>query len=168
MSSSPRNIRLTEEALKALKVLEGALPLKRGKVVSKAIVDAANGLLATPPIKFRLLDPEEFLQIQACLSEIEAIHRQNRTALLRIRPSHKQQAERIAEAVAKTDTETDSLAELRMKLANLARTTDALRGEDHGRLKTLLTWIKARLDKVEGKGKDVYDLEFRILSSLLP
>lgn len=171
MKSSPRNFRLTEEGLQALKILESQSPsTPRGEIVSKAIVNTAKGALASPPVQFRLLDPQDFFHLQATLAQIEALHRINRDALLKIRPADKGQADKLAQAVQRIDDETDNLAHLRLKLANLARATDALTPEDQPHLDFLIRWVTSRIknENTKPEHKPVFELELRLLQSLLP
>jgi len=171
MKSSPRNFRLSEDALKALKVLEGASPnTSRGEIVSKAIVSAAKGIPASPQVQFRLLDPAQYLHLQASLSEIESLHRKNRDALLKIRPADKGQAEKLAQATKAIDDETNKLTNLRQQLANLARTTESLTAEDHQRIANVIRWTMARMnhENTKPEHKPTYALQLRILQSLIP
>lgn len=169
MKSSPRNFRLSEDALKALKILEGASPnSSRGEVISRAIINAAKGIVATPPVKFQLLDPSQYLHFQASISELEGFHRESRTALLRIRPKDKDWGKKISDAIAKIDAETEHLAKLRRGLAQLARTTEALSAEDHQRLAILIKWMAKRVVKAEEPQRPIYELELRLIQSLIP
>lgn len=167
MKSSPRNFRLTDDGLNALKILEGQSPLaSRAEIVSKALTAAAKGSLATPPVQFRLLDPKDYFSIQACLSEAESLHRQNRHALLKIRPTDKTTADKLTKAIESIDAETQALQALRLDLANLARTTETLSTEDRASLDALIDVLASAKEKGEEQGP--FELGVRVLRSLIP
>ena len=168
MKSSPRSIRLSEDGLKALKILEVASPdSSRGEAVSQALVFAAKKALSARPVNFRLLDPAEYFSIQATLSEIESLHRKARESLLKLRPSEKDHAKKAADAINSIDVETAQLTWLRHRLAALARTTAHLSAEDHEQMSNLIRFIESRIEKVDEKKRSLFKLEVRILRSLI-
>jgi protein tyrosine phosphatase (PTP) superfamily phosphohydrolase (DUF442 family) len=168
MKSSPRSIRLSEDGLKALKILEVASPdSSRGETVSQALVFAANKALSARPVNFRLLDAAEYLSIQATLSEIESLHRKGREALLKLRPSEKDPAKKAADAINSIDVETAQLTRLRHRLAALARITAHLSAEDHKQMSNLIRWTEARIEKADEKNRPFYEFQLRILRSLI-
>lgn len=171
MKSSPRNFRLTEEGLKALKILEAATPNPlRGKIVSKALEAAAKTTTAAKSVSFRLLGPKGIFDIHAAIFEIETINRKNREALLKIRPTDTGQAEKLVQSVQRIDDSTSSFDELRLRLANLARTTEELTDTDQLHLGKLIGWVKNRINRenTPPEHKPIYELELRLLQSLIP
>lgn len=170
MKTSPRSLRLTEQGIQALKVLEEMDPDKsRTDIVSEALIAKADAAAAAKPVSFRLLDPKEFLSLQASLAETLSTHRQLRSSLIRARPANKEQAERLSKAIENADAEIDRLAELRQELAQLARTTAPLTHDDYRKIETLIKWIGGRVKKAENDEpqKQIYELELRLLSSLI-
>jgi len=163
-------LRLTEQGIQALKVLEQLDSDKsRTDIVSEALIARADAAAAAKPVSFRLLDPKEFLSLQASLAEIVTTHRKLRTSLIRARPANKEQAERLSKAIENADAEIERLAELRQELAQLARTTAPLTDQDYKRIEVLIKWLRERVKKAENDEpqKQIYELELRLLSSLI-
>jgi hypothetical protein len=120
-------------------------------------------------VQFRLIDPQEYMSIQAAIADLERVNKTNRSSLMKLRPRDTKQAEKLVAAISKIDQETTEIGALRRKLGNLARTTDQLDAPDAKRLALLINWSKARLEKADNpESAKIYELEFRILSSLLP
>jgi hypothetical protein len=164
----PRSIRLTSEGLKALKVLKRGENVSHGQIISEVLVAAAANIITKQPVQFRLIDPQEYMSIQAAIADLERVNKTNRTSLMKLRPRDAKQAEKLSTAISKIDQETAEIGALRRKLANLARTTKQLDALDERRLETLKMWMKARLEKSEDpEHSKIYDLAIRILSSLL-
>jgi hypothetical protein len=165
----PRSIRLTSEGLKALKILKRGEDIAHGIIISDVLVAAAANVIAEQPVQFRLLDPNEYMSIQAAIADLERVNKTNRSSLMKLRPRDAKQAEKLATAISKIDQETDEIGTLRRKLGNLARTTEKLDAIDAKRFKTLIEWMKVRLEKTENpEHSKIYELAIRILSSLLP
>jgi len=165
----PRSIRLTSEALKAIKVLKRGEDVSLGQVISDVVVAVAANVIAEQPVQFRLLDPQEYMSIQAAIADLERVNKTNRNSLMKLLPRDTKQAEKLAAAVSKIDQETIEIGALRRKLANLARTTEKLDAIDEQKIKKLIQWSKARMEKAEiPEHLKIYELEMRILSSLLP
>lgn len=129
--SSPRNIRLSSEALNALKILKQCSPGKStAQIVSESLVNAATAASAAPILKFNQLDPAEYLGLQARISEMIGLHQQIRRDILRIRPSDKTAAERSAQAIEKLEAEITALNLLRKKLSKTAQATVEISPKD--------------------------------------
>lgn len=165
----PRSIRLTSEALEALKILKRGENIAHGIIISEVLVAAAANVIAEQFVQFRLIDPQEYMSIQAAIADLERVNKTNRSSLMKLRPRDTKQAEKLVAAISKIDQETTEIGALRRKLGNLARTTDQLDAPDAKRLALLINWSKARLEKADNpESAKIYELEFRILSSLLP
>jgi Cu/Ag efflux protein CusF len=109
------------------------------------------------------------MSIQAAIADLERVNKANRTSLMKLRPKDAKQAEKLSTAISKVDQETAEIGVLRRKLANLARTTNQLDVRDETRLETLKMWMKARLENEKNpEHSKIYELELRILSSILP
>ena len=165
----PRSIRLTSEGLQALKVLKRGGDVSDGQIISDVLVATAANVIAEQPVQFRLIDPQEYMSIQAAIADLERVNKANRTSLMKLRPQDAKQAEKLSTAISKVDQETAEIGVLRRKLANLARTTNQLDALDETRLETLKMWMKARLEKEKNPDHSkIYELELRIRSSILP
>jgi septal ring factor EnvC (AmiA/AmiB activator) len=163
----PRSIRLTSEGLQALKVLKRGEDVSDGQIISDVLVATAANVIAEQPVQFRLIDPQEYMSIQAAIADLERVNKANRTSLMKLRPQDAKQAEKLSTAISKVDQETAEIGVLRRKLANLARTTEKLDASDAKRLSSLINWCKSRMENDPEKAK-IYELELRILSSILP
>jgi|GEM_PF-1386036 len=131
MKTSPRNIRLTEESLEALKILKKDQPnASTASIISQSLIDAAKRATSASVIRFNILDPNEYMAIQAALSELTSQHREIKKDLYKIKPQDKESAEKIASVLTKTQAEIDALTSLRRRLAKLAQATTALTPED--------------------------------------
>ena len=109
------------------------------------------------------------MSIQAAIADLERVNKTNRSSLMKLRPRDAKQAEKLAVAINTIDQETAEIGALRRKLGNLARTTDQLDAPDAKRLETLIKWSKTRLENADKPEQaKMYELEVRILSSLLP
>lgn len=164
---NPRSIRLTSEGLQALKVLKRGEGVSDGQIISDVLVATAANVIAEQPVQFRLIDPQEYMSIQAAIADLERVNKANRTSLMKLRPQDAKQAEKLSTAISKVDQETAEIGVLRRKLANLARTTEKLDASDAKRLSSLINWCKSRMENDPEKAK-IYELELRILSSILP
>ena len=162
----PRSIRLTSEGLQALKVLKRGEGVSDGQIISDVLVATAANVIAEQPVQFRLIDPQEYMSIQAAIADLERVNKANRTSLMKLRPKDAKQAEKLSTAISKVDQETAEIGVLRRKLANLARTTNQLDASDAKRLSLLINWCKSRMENDPEKAK-IYELELRILSSIL-
>jgi septal ring factor EnvC (AmiA/AmiB activator) len=162
----PRSIRLTSEGLQALKVLKRGEDVSDGQIISDVLVATAANVIAEQPVQFRLIDPQEYMSIQAAIADLERVNKANRTSLMKLRPQDAKQAEKLSTAISKVDQETAEIGVLRRKLANLARTTEKLDASDAKRLSSLINWCKSRMENDPEKAK-IYELELRILSSIL-
>ena len=170
MKSSPRNFRLSENALKALRILEVAYPLqKRGEIVSKALEATANNSVAARPVTFRLLDPSQFLHIQTEISEISRCLQDLKKDIFKIRPKDKDSAEKIAKVATAAETEIGRLTERRIRLANLARTTAELTPDDAGTIQKIINTLSSRIasEATSAAIKSACELEMRLLKALL-
>jgi septal ring factor EnvC (AmiA/AmiB activator) len=163
---NPRSIRLTSEGLQALKVLKRGEGVSDGQIISDVLVATAANVIAEQPVQFRLIDPQEYMSIQAAIADLERVNKANRTSLMKLRPQDAKQAEKLSTAISKVDLETAEIGVLRRKLANLARTTEKLDASDAKRLSSLINWCKSRMENDPEKAK-IYELELRILSSIL-
>jgi septal ring factor EnvC (AmiA/AmiB activator) len=163
---NPRSIRLTSEGLQALKVLKRGEGVSDGQIISDVLVATAANVIAEQPMQFRLIDPQEYMSIQAAIADLERVNKANRTSLMKLRPQDAKQAEKLSTAISKVDQETAEIGVLRRKLANLARTTEKLDASDAKRLSSLINWCKSRMENDPEKAK-IYELELRILSSIL-
>jgi septal ring factor EnvC (AmiA/AmiB activator) len=163
---NPRSIRLTSEGLQALKVLKRGEGVSDGQIISDVLVATAANVIAEQPVQFRLIDPQEYMSIQAAIADLERVNKANRTSLMKLRPQDAKQAEKLSTAISKVDQETAEIGVLRRKLANLARTTEKLDASDAKRLSSLINWCKSRMENDPEKAK-IYELELRILSSIL-
>lgn len=131
MNTSPRNIRLSTEALDALKILKQTAPAKStAQIVSDSLVNAANAAVAAPTLKLNRLDPDEYLGLQARISEMIDLHQKIKREILRIKPSDKTAAERTAQAIAKLEAEINALNVLRKDLSKTARATAEISPQD--------------------------------------
>lgn len=165
----PRSIRLTSEGLKALKILKRGEDIAHGIIISEVLVAAAANVIAEQPVQFRLIDPQEYMSIQAAIADLERVNKTNRSSLMKLRPRDAKQAEKLAAAISKIDQETAEIGSLRRKLGNLARTTEQLNASDAKSLSLLIKWCKSRLEKSENPEQaKMYELEIHVLSSLLP
>ena len=162
----PRSIRLNSEGLQALKVLKRGEDVSDGQIISDVLVATAANVIAEQPVQFRLIDPQEYMSIQAAIADLERVNKANRTSLMKLRPQDAKQAEKLSTAISKVDQETAEIGVLRRKLANLARTTEKLDASDAKRLSLLINWCKSRMENDPEKAK-IYELELRILSSIL-
>lgn len=165
---NPRSIRLTSEGLQALKVLKRGEGVSDGQIISDVLVATAANVIAEQPVQFRLIDPQEYMSIQAAIADLERVNKANRTSLMKLRPQDAKQAEKLTAAISKIDQETAEIGALRRKLGNLARTTDQLNASDAKRLSSLINWCKSRLEKSENPEQaKMYELEIHVLSSML-
>ncbi len=131
MDTSPRNIRLSEDALNALKILKQTKPgTSISKIVSDAMVKAATGAVAAPIVRSALLDPHEYLSLQAEIAELLDAHQKIKKDILKIKPTDRQAAERIAIVIQKVESEITNLIALRQKLAKLAKSTSEITSDD--------------------------------------
>ena len=131
MKTSPRNIRLTEESLEALKILKNDQPsTSTAAIISQSLIDAAARANSATVIHSNLLDPNEYMAIQAAISELSGQHRQLKKDLFKIKPQDKESAEKIGSVLTKAQAEIDALTELRRRLAKLAQATAALTPKD--------------------------------------
>ena len=157
---------MTSEGLQALKVLKRGEGVSDGQIISDVLVATAANVIAEQPVQFRLIDPQEYMSIQAAIADLERVNKANRTSLMKLRPQDAKQAEKLSTAISKVDQETAEIGVLRRKLANLARTTEKLDASDAKRLSSLINWCKSRMENDPEKAK-IYELELRILSSIL-
>lgn len=131
MTSSPRNIRLSQDALAAVKILRQASSEKSiSELVSESLVRAANEAVAAPVLQFARIDPGEYLGIYAALAELTQQHQRLKKDLLRIRPTDKEAAEKLANAINKAEGEIIALGALRQRLAKMAKATASITSED--------------------------------------
>ncbi len=131
MNSSPRNIRLSKDALDAIKILRQTSPDKSiSEVVSESLVRAANDIVAAPVLKFARIDPGEYLGIYAAIAEITQQHQRLKKDLLRIRPADKEAAEKLANVISKAEAEIAALGELRQRLGKIAKATATITPTD--------------------------------------
>jgi hypothetical protein len=130
----PRSIRLNSEGLQALKVIKGGEDIPDGQIICDVLVATAANVIAEQPVQFRLIDPQEYMSIQAAIADLERVNKTNRTSLMKMRPRDAKQAEKLSTAISKVDQETAEIGVLRRKLANLARTTNQLDAHDGKRL----------------------------------
>lgn len=131
MDTSPRNIRLSADALNALKILKQTKPgISISKIVSDAVVKTATEAVAAPIVRCALLDPHEYLTLQAEIAELLNAHQQIKKDILKIKPTDRQSAEKIASVVQKAETEITILIGLRQKLAKHAKATAEITPDD--------------------------------------
>ena len=117
--STPSSIRISDEGLKALKILEATTKKKRVDIISAALIEKANHTAAQPAVHCRLLAPSEILTLQSEIAALEMLHQDNRRTL-KIRTEDKDATSKIIRAVEKIDAETEQLMSMRSALANLA------------------------------------------------
>ncbi len=166
--SSPRSYRLSSEALKALKILQTKYPEKNlTQIVSLAITQMATSS-ATNPVVFRVLDVRELLSLQAEAAMIERQHRTMKRDILRIRPSDKASADKIAAVAEKADAECRHLEALRNKLSREARLAQKLTPEAAMILEAIRKSTQGSLAEADDEMKPVFELELSILNSLYP
>lgn len=131
MNSSPRNIRLNKDALDAIKILRQTSQDKSiSEVVSESLVRAANDVVTAPVLQFARIDPGEYLGIYAVIAEITQQHQRLKKDLLRIRPTDKEAAVKLANAIIKAEAEITALGELRQRLAKMAKATATITPAD--------------------------------------
>lgn len=98
--TSPVSWRLDDDALKALIILEGQDPGKeRGQIIGDQLIAAATGSGPPPTIRFNEIDPKEILHLRAELSENRRLVEMVKAALRQARPSTKEEATRLSEAI---------------------------------------------------------------------
>lgn len=131
MDTSPRHIRLSEDALNALKILKQTRPgTSISKIVSDAMVNSASAAVVAPIVRCALLDPHEYLTLQADIAELLDAHQKIKKDILKIKPTDRQAAEKIANVLQKAEREITILMELRQKLSKHARATAELTPDD--------------------------------------
>lgn len=167
---SARSLRLTPEALIALKTLAASNPGKsQGDIASAAIVEKANRTTLAPVIRFGILDPQQLphLQLEASLAERRL--RELSQLVLRIRPQDKSQADQLSAVLGKVDAELEETQKLRLTLAKVARFGSELTAEDKKRVQKLINWAQKRIENPKNAAwKDIYEFELRILEAFLP
>ena len=168
MKESPRSLRLTAEALTALKVLSSETPDKsQGDIVSAAIVEKSNKGALAPVIRFGILDPQQIphLQLEAALAERRL--RELAQKVLRLRPQDKTQAEKLSSVLGMVEAEIAETTKLRIALASVARLGSELTAEDQKMVKTLVKWVQTRIENPEITSKGHFELELRVLKAFL-
>lgn len=165
---TPRQIKFTEAGLAALKIIQQDKE-NQSNAVERALLIAAGKAVSAVPPKFRLLDPEAYLLLQAERTELEHQHREIKKDIMKIRGGDRESAQKIAAVVTKAEKEIEMLDQLRLRLANMAQTTTALKAEDVAHLKTLIGWAKNRATNTTTKPENlpVYELELRLLQAFL-
>lgn len=167
---SARSLRLTPEALIALKTLTASTHGKsQGDIASAAIVEKANNTILAPVIRFGVLDPQQLphLQLEASLADRRL--RELSQQILRIRPKDKSQADKLSATLAKVDTELEETRKLRIALAKLARLGSELTADDQKKVTTLINWSHKRIENApNAASKDTCEFELKILEAFLP
>lgn len=131
MDTSPRNIRLSKDAITALKILKQAKPgTSISEIVSEAITKSADGAVAAPIIRCALLDPHVYLCLQAEIAELLTAHHLIKKDIFKIKPTDKQAAEKIANVIQKVESEITRLIALRQRIAKQAKATSEITPED--------------------------------------
>lgn len=169
MNTSPRNIRLSENALKALKVLEQAHPSgKRCEAVSDALVAAANGIAALPVIRLSPLDPEAILTLRAELAETARQYQTIRKDIFKIRPQDKNSAEKIAKVCSRCQESLDKLDAISSRISETSRLTTQVGPHEATYFRTLISWAQARSEATETKPehRPIYALWAKLLRAL--
>ena len=166
---SPRSLRLTTEALAALKVLSCETPGKsQGDIVSEALVEKANKSSTAPVIRFGIIDPQQIPQLQLEAALAERRLRELKQQVLRIRPQHKTEVEKLSGVLGKVEAELEKTNKLRIALANLARLGNELTAADQAKARTLINWVLKRIEiPKNAESKSLYELELRILKAFL-
>lgn len=166
---SARSLRLTSEALIALKTLTASNPGKsQGDMASAAIVEKANHATHAPVIRFGIIDPQQLPHVQLEATLADRRLRDLSQQILRIRPQEKSQADKLSAALAKVEAELEQTRKLRIALAKLARLGSELTEEDAKRAKTLVNWAHKRIEHPDHVDlKHHYELELRILQAFL-
>lgn len=169
MKESARSLRLTSEALTALKTLTAENPgQSQGDIVSAAIVERANKATLAPVIRYGVLDPQQIphLQLEASLAERRL--REIAQKILRIRPQDKGQAEKLADVLARVDVELEETRKLRITLAKVARLGSELTSEEVLKVKGLINWTRERIGTPQQANvKEILELELRILEAFI-
>lgn len=131
MKTSPRNIRISTEGLQALKILQQSHPDQSiGGIVSQLLLDAAKKVASAPLLRLNLIDPAESLTVQSLISEIVSQHQALKKDMLKIRPTDKNSAEKIAAVAISAQAEIDALTELRLRVSKMAQATARVTPED--------------------------------------
>ncbi len=165
-----RSLRLTTEALNALKILCNDFPDKsQGDITSEAIVEKRNKTEAASVVRFSCLDAQQFPFLQLESSQAERRLRDFRRMVERLSPNKKEQAEKTTELLSKIDKEIGTYSEFRQSLAQLARSNADLSAADVPELRRAISGIKKRLDNPNTEQSLIpsYKLGLRILDSFL-
>jgi len=166
---SPRQITFTEAGLAALKAIKQDGE-SQSKTVERALLIAEGKIAAVAPVQSKHLDTESYLLLQAERAELENQHRVIKKDILKIRPRDKDSAIKNAAAITKTEKEIEELVKLRLRISAMAQLAGGLTAEEEGHLKSLIDWVKKRVTSpnTTPEQKPVYELEYRLLLSLLP
>ena len=166
---SARSLRLTAEALAALKVLSCESPDKsQGDVVSMAILEKAGKVSMAPVIRFGILDPQQlpFIQLEATMAERRL--RELSQKILRVRPQDKDQADKLATVISKVEAELEETRKLRIGLAKVARLGAELTAEDQGKVRKMIKWtLNAIEDPKNAAHIATLELQLRINRAFL-
>ena len=166
--STPTSIRITEEGMKALKVLETTLKKSRAEIVSDALIEKQQGVTSQPPVQLRRLDPAEYLTLQADLASLQQLHDENRKLALKKRPTTKEAADATAATVTRIDEETTRIMALRQRIAKEA-SLSLIAKESQPVLRTLSRWATNRLEKAtDDNQRRAFELELKIINLLQP
>lgn len=165
---SARSLRLTSEALAALKILSADAPDKsQGDIVSEALVEKSHKAATVPVIKFGQLDPQQFplLQLEAAIAERHL--REIKQQILRIRPQDKGQAEKLSITLGKVDAELAGHGKLRLALAKFARLGMELTPEDTRVIRRAIHDWEAHINEQGETVIRTYQTVIRVLKALL-
>jgi len=171
----PRSLRLTTEALNAMKIHITDNPDKsQGDFASEAIVNYAKKTEATPAVRFNCLDPQQFQFLQVESAQAERRLREFRRMLERSRPNNNEQAAKAAELLSKIGKEIDTYGEFRNSLAQLARSNADLSAADIPIIQAGLVQVQMQIESMKAKGSSktiaiqFNTLIIRLFRSLLP
>ena len=166
---SPRQITFTEAGLAALKAIKQDGE-SQSKTIERALLIAEGKIAATAPVQSKHLDAGSYLLLQAERAGLEQQHRVIKRDILKIRTGDKDSAIKNAAAITKTEKEIEELVKLRLRIATMAQVAGGLTKEEEANLKTLIGWAKKRIisPNTTPEQKPVYELEYRLLLSLLP
>ena len=166
---SARSLRLTSEAITALKTLGADNPdCSQGDLVSQALIEKANKAPLAPVIRLGVLHHKHVASLQCEAALAERRLREMSQKISRIRPQEKGQAERLSAFLEQAEVDLEAGRKLRLGIANLARLGNQLTSEDYGRAMALRKWVQQRIDKApDDKTKTIYELELQILKAFL-
>jgi len=166
---SARSLRLTSEAITALKTLGADNPeCSQGDLASQALIEKASKAPLAPVIRLGVLDHQQvaILQCEAAIAERRL--RDLKQMILRLRPQDKSQAEKLSTILKSIDVALEEERKLRLSLANAARLGKELTPDDRVRAKALRD--KAQQDLENSNDEEVrrcHELAIRLYEAFL-